>query len=98
MKKRAMKKWIPKDTCYCGNCKWRHFLGEIKHHKNPPNEKGWEVCQYANECAKECHSGGSTNCAALVYRCDYLGLTDKEQDSLLWDGCKECGVHYPKDY
>lgn len=29
MKKRAMKKWIPKDICYCGNCKWRS-LNETK--------------------------------------------------------------------
>ena len=97
MKKRAMKKWIPKDTVYCGDCKWRHYLGEIKHHKNPPNEKGWEQCQYANECKNECHTGGDTNCTSLVFKCDYLGMVDKEQDSLLWDGCKECGVHYPKD-
>lgn len=25
MKKRTMKKWIPKNTCYCENCKWRRI-------------------------------------------------------------------------
>ena len=30
-------------------------------------------------------------------KCDYLGMIDKEQDSLLWDGCKECSIRYPKD-
>lgn len=25
MKKRAMKKWIPKDTCCCYGCKWLSF-------------------------------------------------------------------------
>ena len=35
MKKRAMKKYIPKNTVYCGNCKWRHFLGTICLHRNP---------------------------------------------------------------
>jgi len=34
MKKRAMKKYIPKNTMYCGNCKWRHFLGTIYLHRN----------------------------------------------------------------
>ena len=35
MKKRAMKKYIPKDTVYCGDCRWRHFLGTIFLHRNP---------------------------------------------------------------
>ena len=30
-----------------------------------------------------------------IIRCEYLKITDKEQDTLLWDSCKECEV---KDY
>lgn len=30
MKKRAMKKWIPKDLCYCYGCKWLSF-NKTKH-------------------------------------------------------------------
>jgi len=26
MKKRAMKKWIPKNTPYCGGCKWHKYI------------------------------------------------------------------------
>ena len=41
---------------------------------------------------------GDTSLGKLSIIKIHQGLTDKEQDSLLWDGCKECGVHYPKDY
>ena len=41
MKKRAMKKWIPKDVCYCGNCKWR---SENKTKDNQMNG----YCKYLN--------------------------------------------------
>lgn len=81
MKKRAMKKWIPKNTCYCyniidktkegklttKNCKWYKYLKSISGFKS--YEK--------------------------VFKCEYLGYIDYEQDSLLWDKCKECGI---KDY
>jgi hypothetical protein len=97
MKKWKMKKHIPRNTVYCGKCKWRQFLGTIKLHKNPPNEKGWRKCEYT-DCTKECHSGGTTNCSVEIWRCAYLRMVDDTQESLLWDGCKECGVHYPKDF
>lgn len=100
MKKRAMKKWIPKNTIYCKDCKWRRFLGTFKCHMNPPNEKGWVKCNVSSGCVPtDCWDGDEiTKCRLHIYRCDYLGYTDAEQRSLLWDGCKECGVHYPKDF
>lgn len=99
MKKRTMKKYIPKNTVYCGKCRWRHFLGTICLHRNPedfPNNPV-EKCDCSDTCEHKCWTGGSTNCMKEIWKCDYLGLIDKKQDSLLWDGCKECGVHYPKD-
>lgn len=33
MKKRAMKKWIPKGTPYCNNCKWHKYIKTIKYHR-----------------------------------------------------------------
>lgn len=89
MKKRAMKKWMPKDTVYCENCKWRHYITTIKRDKNN--------CKYANECEEECWTKAENSCRDIVYRCDYLDYTDWHQESLLWDGCKECGVKLPKD-
>lgn len=69
MKKRAMKKWIPKGMYCYGNgthsCKWRKCITTTK--SNSPYKH-------------------------LVYKCEYMNYIDWEQDSLLWDSCKECGV------
>lgn len=99
MKKRVMKKYIPKNTIYCGSCKWRHYLGTVKYHINPPDEAGWEKCNLPDGCDKnDCWTDSCTSCYSEIWKCDYLGLIDKQQETLLWHGCKECGVHYPKDY
>ena len=34
MKKRAMKKWIPRNTIYCGSCKWRSFSSKFLENRN----------------------------------------------------------------
>lgn len=66
MKKRAMKKWIPKGMyCYSYNkkcCKWFKKL-KIKNKK--------------------------------IFKCEYMNFIDFNEDSLIWDSCKECGI---KDY
>lgn len=28
-----------------------------------------------------------------IFKCKYLNITDKDMDTLLWDGIKECGEH-----
>ena len=83
MKKRAMKKWIPKNTCYCyGNklvsCKWHKSLGI--------NILNKETCEYAELC-DTCH-----NCDCKITKCEYLNYTDFEEETHLWDQCKECNV------
>ena len=98
MKKRVMKKYIPKNTVYCGNCKWRHFIKSVRYHRSPPDENGWEQCEHAQSCKNDCWTDSYSSCYGEIWRCDYLKFTDTQQDSLLWDGCKECGVHYPKEY
>ena len=86
MKKRAMKKWIPKDTCYCGECPHHHYITTIKF-----NETN---CEYVENCKdKPCWTRAENSCRSIVYKCDYLKYIDWKQESLLWDGCKECGVH-----
>ena len=76
MKKRAMKKWIPKNQCYCytitgksrdgklktETCKWHKFN---KNHDK--QENGY--CSYLNK-----------------------GDWQENGTSLLWDRCKECGI------
>lgn len=85
MKKRAMKKWIPKNTSYCNNCKWRHYLTTIKVDESN--------CEYQETCKhKPCWSNSSNSCNVVVHKCDFLNFIDWHQESLLWDGCKECGV------
>ena len=91
MKKRAMKKWIPRGVYCYGNgtkkypsCKWRKHITSIK--KNKLN------CEYANECTEECWSKPNNSCYSLVYKCEYMKYIDWKQESLLWDSCKECGA------
>ena len=54
--------------------------------------------EYADECEGKCWTNEQTRCYTEVWRCEYMGYTDYDQDSLLWDGCKECGVHMPKEW
>ena len=34
---------------------------------------------------------------AQACRCTYLRMTSDRANDLLWDGCKECNVHYDDD-
>lgn len=95
MKKRAMKKWIP-NGIYChGNlgsdynrkrnppCKWLKYI--TTKNSNTTN------CEFTKQCkgVKDNKCGG---CSIEVYRCEYMNYTDWEEDSYLWDECKECGI------
>ena len=93
MKKRAMKKWIPKNTLYCGNCKWRKFIKIIYYNKDERNCPHTDTCD--SGIKNECWTSGYNSCQVRVYGCKYLGYTDWKQNSLLWDGCKECDTGYP---
>lgn len=76
MKKRSMKKWIPKNQCYCYNiiekgkdgklktetCKWHRFSK-----KHDEQENGY--CLYLNK-----------------------GDWQENGTLLLWDRCKECRI------
>lgn len=79
MKKRQMKKWIPKDTDYCydnsGLCKWYQYLGQRNYKYTENGEEKIEIVP--------------------VKGCMYLGLNDFDSDDLLilHDQCKECGEH-----
>lgn len=64
MKKRAMKKWIPKGQ-YCSGCKWINIVGFVR---------------------------PKVGMAHSIYRCEYMNYTDFNEESLLWDYVKECGV------
>jgi len=86
MKKRSMKKWIPKDTCYCYDsitnkaCKWWNKIG-IKQYDE-------SNCEHYNECeTRKCK-----DCSCIIVYCKYLNYIDDKEDSLLWDMVKECGL------
>lgn len=81
MKKRLMKKKIPKNTHYCLDCPHRKFLGF--------EDLNRDACKYAEVCDSE----GGCNCRIHIYKCNYLNYTDHEEESLFWDGCKECGEY-----
>ena len=53
-------------------------------------------CEFANTCTKECWQGRENACETKIVRCEYLGVTDYEEDTLLWDQCKICDVHIEK--
>lgn len=84
MKKMAMKKWIPRNTPYCGSCKWRNYYGTIKLDKTN--------CEHSKTCNDTCWSSPETSCQVSIIGCKYLGIVDKTEDTLLWDGCKECEI------
>ncbi len=88
MKRRAMKKWIPKDTCYCYDittgkvCKWWNKLRTITLDQTN--------CEYYQDCKSKGHI--CTSCSHDIIECKYLRYIDTDEDSLLFDMCKECGV------
>lgn len=96
MKKRAMKKYIPKKTPYCYTwendkrkyCPWRKYIKTIYYNLDEQN------CPHTNDCEDrdKCWTSPDKSCRVRVYRCEYLGYTDYEEESLLWDACKECNV------
>lgn len=88
MKKRKMKKYIPKDTSYCCDCRWWKYIGM--------NYKYLGECDLKAECGDKCGKTPETMCQYPIIRCEYIGYTDRENESLLWDKCKECGEHLPK--
>lgn len=105
MKQRAKKKYIPHGL-YCDGCRWWQFIGIKLLHRNPDElDKVIEThfkdadypiftekCEYDN-CSHDCWSEECYQCKERIVRCNYLNYTDKNEDTLLWDGCKECGVH-----
>lgn len=88
MNKLDMEKLIPKNTPYCDNCPWRKFIKTIEYNHNEKN------CPYNGDCEDEgkCWTTPKTSCRVRVYRCEYLDYTDWTEESLLWDGCKECDI------
>jgi hypothetical protein len=87
LKKRAMKKWIPKGM-YChsnGGCKWWKYIKTIKLHRDIN-------CEHKNTCKEECWTTPKNSCQVKVCRCEYMGYTDWNEESLLWDKVKECGI------
>jgi hypothetical protein len=83
-----MKKWIPKNTSYCGDCRWRKYIKTIYYNKDKNN------CPHSSNCKNSniCWTTLQTSCKIIVFRCEYLNYTDWNEESLLWDGCKECGI------
>lgn len=84
---------IPKGD-YCDECPYWKYLGTVKYHANPPNET-YTQCIYESVCKKSdrCWKKKSTECQRKIVRCEYLDLTDNEENTLLWDKCKVCGVN-----
>ena len=77
MKKRKMKKYIPKNTDYCGKCKNRVYAGRVKDFIICPKEIG----------SKEMIEVPTSY---DVYRCRYIGKTTLE-DLEFDDELKICG-------
>ena len=84
MKKRAMKKWIPKNTVYCYE------------HLERINRDSWGM-KYVGHCkwrVRKKHKPDEYGIEEEWF-CKYLGRFDSELGcGLLWDACKECGEHY----
>ena len=96
MKKRAMKKWIPKKTPYCYTykngkytlCKYFKYIKTIYYNKDEKNCPHNDTCKHNTEC----WNTPSTSCRVQVCQYKYLRYTDYDEDSFLWDKCKECNI------
>lgn len=98
MKKRAMKKWIPRNTDYC--------YAKIKFNKcGMPYRSEYcknlifdHICHDVILVPKEKDSNEMIEkpCTWIVYRCKYTGITTLE-DASLYDDCKCCGIGYSLD-
>ncbi len=98
MKKRAMKKYIPRDTDYC--------YSKIKFNKyGMPYRSNFcknlvydHVCHDTITMPKEEDSDEFIQKPHkwIVYRCRYTGRTTLE-DACLYDDCKCCSVGLPAD-
>jgi len=88
MDKIEMAKYIPQKTLYCGECPWRTHITDIYLNKEEKN------CPFNDNCEDNhiCWTTAQTYCRTRVYRCEYLDYTDWNEDSLLWDEVKECGI------
>jgi hypothetical protein len=58
VKKRAMKKWIPKGI-YCDGCKWWHHIKTIKLNRNN--------CEYT-ECQEVCWTKPKNSCKVDIVK------------------------------
>ena len=91
MKKRVMKKWIPKNTMYCYKIKSRNSDGSFK----------VEYCKhfgYLRTIRDFITSPEGVRLMAVdkkVYICKFTGITT-EDDFCLYDSCKVCGAGEPK--
>lgn len=96
MKKRSMKKWIPRDTDYCykilkvnkdlsikiKKCRNLIYSSTIDDIITTPKEPN--STEYIEK-----------PCKLSIYRCRYTGRNTLE-DACLYDNCKCCDVGYPK--
>lgn len=98
MKKRAMKKYIPRDTYYC------YKLIRFNKDSTPPRSYYCKNLVFDHVCydtmifPKEIGSSEIIEkpCTWNIYRCRYAGRTTLE-DASLYDNCKCCEVGHPKE-
>ena len=95
MKKRSMKKWIPKGM-YCDNCKWHSYKKNLPYQEN-------RYCKYLNKSDYQLNEEYNKQEIKMLVNDVNAEYYDKETTiekefdlhfpiSLLWDGCKECGI------
>lgn len=94
MTKEDMAMQIPKGF-YCNgtdfHCPWYKHVGTIKLHK-PPVPEGYFLCNWSDNCKESCFTDKHNSCRHEVVKCEYLGITDWEENTHLWDACKQCDV------
>lgn len=94
MKKRAMKKWIPKNTMYCYKIIRRNSDGSFKIIPCP----WFKYLRTVQDSIAQKQTNGDIKLVPTkrrVYICRYTGITT-EEDCCLYDDCKVCGVKEPK--
>lgn len=80
MKKRAMKKYIPRETMYCDGCKNYIYFKIVNDYMVYPKNGNKETIKIS--------------CKYIAHKCRYTNVSD-ERDALLYDQCKVCNVGIP---
>ena len=75
-------------------CPYWEYVTTIIFYKDSKNNcNSYDKCEDNDKCG----TSFRTSCKVDVIKCSYLNLIDKDEETLLWDQVKECGINEWED-